>query len=337
MTRKIASLAAASAMVLASIASTAAWADTIPTPTAQGPSGDTVNAMQAQCDALAASYDTGNGDRVTGEVVPGTVTLVGGPTEVDGTRVVDENTIQHAGTYVPATLEIRGDPFRIGGSVNLFGDQWSTAGYWTDSTYNFTADFETTFRFDFNCTISREVFHPEVTITVPADGVYVVAGDFGESEAAIRGNCAAFTAQGYPIESRPSWWGEPFHGGSADNPHCRFEGTPAHEETTPAYYDPPVVVATLAGTPIDEVQTDSLYAFEDHGGPVQVTGEYHVGQVVVCISPSTGSKKGVPGEWRQQNGYTGDKCTTDWFQVAPWGAGTEGSNGTYISVPDYSL
>jgi hypothetical protein len=99
-----------------------------------------------------------------------------------------------------------------------------------------------------------------------------------------------------------------------------------------------VLIATLAGAPVDQDQTDSIYAFEDHGGPVQVTGEFHVGQAVICISPSTGgAKKGVPGEWRTQNGYTGDKCTTEWFKVAPWGAGTEGSNGTYISVPNYSL
>ncbi len=69
-----------------------------------------------------------------------------------------------------------------------------------------------------------------------------------------------------------------------------------------------------------------------------MTGEYHVGQTVICISPSGPTKKGVPGAWRQQNGYTGNKCTTDWFvNHAVWGSGTEGSNGTYISVPDYAL
>ena len=33
---------------------------------------------------------------------------------------------------------------------------------------------------------------------------------------------------------------------------------------------------------------------------------------MVCISPSTATKK-LPGAWRQQNGYTGDKCTTAWY------------------------
>ena len=33
---------------------------------------------------------------------------------------------------------------------------------------------------------------------------------------------------------------------------------------------------------------------------------------MVCISPSNTGKK-LPGEWRQQNGYTGDKCTTEWY------------------------
>jgi hypothetical protein len=90
---------------------------------------------------------------------------------------------------------------------------------------------------------------------------------------------------------------------------------------------------------VDQDQTDTLLAHEDEGGPVQAEGgPFHIGQVVICISPSTSTKKGVPGAWRQQNGYTGDKCTTDWFvNHAVWGSGTESSNGTYISVPDYDL
>jgi len=50
----------------------------------------------------------------------------------------------------------------------------------------------------------------------------------------------------------------------------------------------------------------------------------------------------MPGAWRAQNGYDGGDmtgpaagCNTPYFKVAPWGAGTDSSNGTYISVPDY--
>ena len=323
--------AAMGSVLLTSAFSTVAFADEIPDPVPAGPDATTLGEMQDQCSIAAAGYDAGNGDRWTGIVVPGAVTRVAGPTEVDGSRVIDESTIQHAGDYVPAEVEIRGDPFRIGGSVNMFGDQWSAAGYWTDSTYYFTADFLSTFRYEFSCNIMQEVYHAAVDIEHRAVGVYVFNDDgTGSDEDAVRANCEQYTDNGQP------WWGDPYRP-NPDNPRCRFEGTPAYTEHQPEYWDAPALVATVAGTPVVQEQTDSLTAFEDHGGPVQVTGEYHIGQVVICISPSTSTKKGVPGAWRQQNGYTGDKCTTDWFKVAPWGAGTESSNGTYISVPDYSL
>lgn len=348
MNSKTLMLAAVSVSALSPLASTAVWADTIPEPVANAANSATQSAMQTQCDALAAGYDTGDGDRWEGTVVVGAITKVSGPTEVAGTRDIDEATVMHAGTYVPSTTEIRGAPFRIGGSVNLFGDQWSTAGYWTDSTYNYRADFETTYSHAFSCNITQENYNPAYEIHVPAEGAYVVNGDFGDSEAAVRGNCAAFTAQGFPLETRPDWWGvELFRGGSDAKPHCRFEGTQAHDETVPESWDPPVLQYTIAGTPVDQSQTDSLYAFEDHGGPVQVTGEYKIGQAVICISPSTTLKKGVPGVWRPQNGYNGGNmleltpavagCNTKYFMVAPWGSGSTTSNGTYISVPNYSF
>lgn len=326
--KKLALCAAVSSMTLVSAFSTVAYADTIPDPVPQGPDQSIMDEMQDQCDLLADGYDTGNGDRWTGVVVPGAIARISGPTEVDGTRDVLEETIQHAGDYVPADVEIRGDPFRIGGSVNMFGDQWSTAGYWTDSTYNFTADFDSTFSYAFSCNINQEVFHAEEVIETRAVGVYVFNDDgTGSDEDAVRANCEQYTDNGQP------WWGDPFRP-NPDNPRCRFEGTPGGIEIIPEYFDPPVLIANVAGTPVQREQTDNLLAFEDSGGPVQVTGEFHIGQVVICISP----KKPTPGgTWQTHNGYTGDLCTTDWFKVAPWGAGTESSNGTYISVPEYSL
>ena len=134
MNGKYVMIAAACATAMTPIGATIAWADTIPEPSADALSSENLATMESTCDALAATYDTGNGDKWAGNVVPGDVSKVSGPTERPGTRDIDESTIQHAGTYIPSTLEIRGDPFRIGGSVNMFGDQWSTAGQWTDST-----------------------------------------------------------------------------------------------------------------------------------------------------------------------------------------------------------
>ena len=330
--KKSIALVAMCATALSPVLSTAAYADVIPVPPAAGPSAETLDAMADACALTAASYDTGNGDRWTGSVVPGGATQVGTTDELDevaGSREIDVATIAHAGDYVPSTLEIRGDPFRIGGSVNMFGEQWSTAGYWTDSTYTFTADYTSTFSYAFTCDVSQEVYHPEEFVEGhPLQGYYIPESTDQGNEEAKQQSCNAFTALG------PTWthWGE-------DQGQCVFVMTAEATEDsyTPEYFDAPVLFASLPGTPIEQDQVDTLTAFEDHGGPVEVTGEYYVGHTVVCISPSTTTKKGVPGAWVLKNGYTGDKCTTAWFTVAPWGAGTSTSQGTYISVPDYQL
>jgi hypothetical protein len=297
-----------------------AWAAvTVATPPASGPNATTLAAMEDQCDALAAAHGGAwNGDLDESSIVP---TYVSGPTEVGTHSIADaiEGTLVGAGTFTPGSVSILGDPYRIGGSVNMFGVQQSTGGHYSASQYDFEGDFETTYSYAFNCTMTE-------TVHVPAEGVYVIAGDFGDSEDAVRGNCAAFTAQG-DNDPLPDWWGDPFHGGNPDNPHCRFEGTAAHDEEQSRPDE--------AGTPIQETQTDTLVAHEDAGEGFDISETVLIGQAVICISPttSTQTKKGVPGTWVAKNGYTGDKCTTAWFNVAPWGAGSQDSNGTYISVP----
>lgn len=328
---------AATALLSSTIMSTTAIADTVPTPIANAADGTTLAAMQQQCDALAAAHDTNNGDIWTGEVVEGASALVAGPTEVGGTRVVDTSSIVGTGTYVPAALQIRGNPFRNGGSVNLFGDQWSTAGYYPDSTYNFTANYSSTFSHAFSCNIDQAVYHAAVehpAVHHNQVGHWIVSPDAHGNEEANTNNCNAFNS------ALP---GGPANGSATDQANCTYivdeqaYDDPAY--TDPAYNDPAVFVVNQAGIAVNQDQTDSLDAFEDHGGVVQVTGEYHVGQVVVCISP--GSKG---GSWRTQNGYNGGSsvgpaagCNTPYFKIAPYGNGSQTSNGTFISVPNYSL
>lgn len=325
--KKSIALVAMCATALSPVLSTAAYADTVPAVTANSADGSTVAAMGSTCDLVATGYEVGNDDRWSADIVVGAVSQVGTTDETDevlGTRDVIESSIMHAGTYVPSTLEIRGDPFRNGGSVNMFGNQWSTAGYWTDSTYNFTADYDSTFAHAFSCAISQEVYHPPVLI--PGHGVighYVVDPDANGNEEAKQNSCNAFNAQGTSFEH----YGE-------DHGQCLFvvDEEATEDSYTEEYYDAPALVATLPQTAIEQDQTDTLTSFEDHGGPVQVTGELFVGKAVICISP--GSKGGA---WRVQNGYTGTKCTTDWFKVAPTPQGSTTSNGTYTSVPNYTL
>jgi hypothetical protein len=313
---------ALAALLSTSLVSTPTYADTISPPTGALADATTQAAEQAQCDALAALHDTANGDIWTATVVEGAVTLVSGPTET-GNRVIDTSSIVGTGTYVPSVLEIRGNPMRIGGSVNMFGDQWATAGYYPDSTYNFTADFASTFAHAFSCNIYDAVYHAAVHHdAVPAQGYYTNPGTHpSEGEGSCQG-----------LSPANPHWGE-------DIGACVWTQTapaqPAYDD--PAYNDEPALVGNEAGVPVNQDQTDNLNGIEDHGGPVQVTGDYHVGQPVICISP--GSKG---GSWRTQNGYGGGSltgpaagCNTPYFKIAPYYAGSQTSNGTFISVPHY--
>ena len=304
-----------------------AFAGTVPTPWAAPINGTTLAGMQAQCDALAAVHGpaTGPNDHWTGEIRDVAPTLVAGPTEVSGTRIIDQSSVVGIGTYVPAAFEIRGNPFKNGGSVNMFGDQWSTAGYYPDSTFNYAANFTSTFAYFFSCNMNEAVYHPAVDHpATPAEGYYTNPGTIPSGG---EGSC---------------------QGVGPDNPHwgasfgaCEWHQTaPAQDAyTDPAYNDPPTFVTNEPGIPVNQNQTDNLNGFEDHGGIVQVTGEYHVGQPVICISP--GSKG---GSWRVQNGYGGGSlsgpapgCNTPYFKIAPWGNGSQTSNGTFTSVPNYHL
>lgn len=329
---KYRALLSATALISTSLMTNPALAVATGTPVAAGPNSTTSADMQTQCDALAAAHDLQNGDIWTGVVVPGAATLVAGPTET-GNRVIDQNSITPTGTYVPSVKEIRGNPVRTGGSVNMFGEQWSTAGYYPDSTYNYTADFASTFSYAFTCNINDAVYHPAYDDpAVPVQGYYTVdAAAPGNSEA-NRANCDAFSALGTE-DPRPDWWG-------TNHAWCDFVKTadaiPAVHHN--AYNSPPAFIDNEPGTAITQDQSDSLSGFEPHGGIVQVTGEHDDGQVVICISP--GSKG---GSWKAQNGYGGGSfvgpaagCNTPYFKIAPITNGSTTSQGTFTSVPHYS-
>jgi hypothetical protein len=333
---KIIKLLVSTAMIAASPTAFVAPANATATqvPIADDANATTLAAMQTQCNALAAAHDLLNGDIWSGEVVEGAVTLVVGPTETGG-RVIDLNTVVGAGTFTPGATTIVGDPYRNGGSVNMFGNAWATSGHWSASTYDYTADFSSTFAHAFSCDILQAVYHPAVHHpATPVQGHYINC-DFGNGQGNDNGNactevgepqgsCAAHNADG---SSWPGW--------GYDTEQCKFIVTePAHPAyDDPAYNDPAAVVGNEAGTAVNQDQSDNLTGHEANGAGFDIGGNIFVGQVVVCISPSKTVKGGVPGAWQKQNGYTGTKCTTAWFNVAPWGNGSQTSNGTYISVP----
>lgn len=351
-------LLAATALLSSTIISTPAFAVATDTPTAAEADATTLAAMQSQCNALAAAHDTGNGDIWTAAVVTGDVTQVSGPTET-GTRTIDQNSIQGTGVYVPSHLEIRGNPFKNGGSVNLFGDQWATAGYYPGSTYNYTASFDSTFAHAFSCDISDAVYHPAVFHPAVVHDPVTIPGQYHPAVAATgcytnpgHSSCTVDTHYCNDIEAA-HWgfsygnciWNEitPAQPAYTDPDIVVTPGYTDPAYTDPAYNDPPILIGNEAGVAVNQNQTDTLNGFEANGPMVQVTAEYHVGQPVVCISP--GSKGGT---WKPQNGYGGGSltgagtppapgCNTPYFKVAPTYNGSTTSNGTFTSVPNYHL
>ena len=307
---KMRAILASTAIIFSSfvpVLNTSAWAAVtiLDTVTPDDADATTLAAMQTQCNTLADAH-TGDwtGTLDDSSITP---TYVSGPTEVGTHSIADAiGDPVGAGTFTPGTVSILGDPYRNGGSVNMFGVQQATGGHYSASTYDFQGDFTSTYSYAFSCNMSEHV----VTLATGHHEWNHDDGNAPPNQAA----CDAYDNNGLFI-------GE-------DNGPCSWVvDTPASEDDVDR--DPEL------GSPINQSQTDSLLAHEDAGEGFDVDETVLIGQTVICISPtiSTQTKKGVPGTWVAKNGYIGGKCTTAWFNVAPWGHGSQDSNGTYISVP----
>ena len=304
--QKIAMVAAAALLVNTALISPAFAVVTVldPTPAAEGADGSTLAQMELQCDAKAALHGAAwNGDLDVSSIV---ASYVSGPTE-SGTHDISDaipGTLVGAGTFTPGAVSILGNPYRNGGSVNMFGVLQADGGHYSASQYDFLGQFDTVYSYAFNCTMTEHV-------VVPATGHHEWNHDDGNAPP-NQAACDAYDQNGLFV--------------GVDNGPCSWVvDTPGSEDDEPRPDE--------AGTPINQTQTDELRAHEDFGEGFDVEETVLIGQAVICISPSKTGPKGVPGTWTKQNGYTGDKCTTAWFNVAPWGHGSQDSNGTYISVP----
>jgi hypothetical protein len=310
---KIIKAAAACALLTSSILASPAFAavtllDSTPAADPADLTPANLALAQAQCDVAAAGYDTdgssADSDVYTAEVVEGAVTLVSGPTEV-GSHTFAANgtgTQTGAGTFTPAHTAIEGDPYRNGGSVNMFGNAVAVGGHYSNSSYDFTNDFTTTYAHAYTCTILVSTYHPPVHHDQV--GTWTVKPDFHGNEEQMTQNCAAFN------QSLP---GGPNNANSdTDQANCTYTVTTAAYDD-PASHDPAEEVASgVPGGSFNQDQTDELSAHESLGEGFDTSETLNIGQVVVCISPSkTGTK--LPGAWTKKNGYTGDKCTTAWY------------------------
>jgi hypothetical protein len=311
-------------------------------------SGDTLTSIDAICAAHLASlgggtlHDNSPVYTVAAEVTGSTA---GDPTEVDGSRQIIEGSQFGTGTPVLSGFSINGQPYRIGGSVNMFGNQYASRKDWSASEYDFNADFETVTTFTYNCNVTE---HTEITIDGefiegalipghPVEGHYwnngttsdnddnITPGHGGGGTTGDHGSCQGIN------NTHPSW-GEDFGncffvktGDAVEDSHEPDVQLPDTYEPGPDADRPDL---SLLGQTIDQTDTANLQDHESAGPAIYELGSFYNAQVVICISP-----KKLPGTWQTQNGYTGTNCNTAYFNVAPWGAGSTTSNGTYISVP----
>lgn len=299
MNRKFLTAAVMCATSLAAISTSANAAVTVLDTVTPAPAdGTTLAAMESVCTAAAAAHaavDPVTQDIWTGTVVEGDVTWISGPTEV-GTHTFAANGTGEqagAGTFTPAHTDILGDPFRNGGSVNMFGIQEAVGGAYSASSYDFTNDFTSTYSHAFSCDISEQVYHAPVFIPGhPVEGYYTNNGTNPSGEGSCQGLSPA----------NPHW--------GTDLGNCTWTETgPAVPDSwTEESWDADAFVVNEPQTAINQNQTDSLVAHESYGEGFSTSETLLLGQVVVCISP-----KKLPGTWTKQNGYTGDKCTTSWY------------------------
>ncbi|QIL01472.1 hypothetical protein G7078_00820 [Sphingomonas sinipercae] len=347
---KLIKIAAASALLCSTMMSPANAAVTLisSTPSANPAELTTANlaAAQSQCDTAAATADAdgsaANSDRYTAAVVQGAPSYVSGPAEIGSEADRTLTTAKSpAGTFSPGVKFISGNPYRNGGSVNMFGLQKATGGSYSNSQYDFTAQFKTTYAVAYTCTISKEVYNPPVYVPPvfhPRTGHWIVNPDFHGNEEAVTQNCTAFNT------SLPTG---PQNGHPTDQANCRYiEETAAYTTpgyTIPAYFGPKTEVAAgVPGGSFNQEQTDTLSAHESFGSGYSISETVTLGQVVVCISPSKSGAK-LPGAWTKQNGYTGDLCNSAWYNgTSPYSpsnyAGTNipnlnDSSHNWVTVP----
>jgi hypothetical protein len=263
-----------------------------------------------------------DGSRVWSSAVVNVVDTENAPiitdTEIPGTRA-------GVGTPSYAGLSIGAGPYRTGGSVNMFGDQIATTRtFAAGSSFNFDRNTSITTNYSYSCELTEktEFYTPPVIIPgTPVQGYYVVNPSANGNDDANQRACDARNA----IGSTHPGWGD-------DTQQCLFvkTGDAVPETTIPGFWTAgPDLVTVVPGQSASQTDVTNEYNLVGLDSvPYTENGNWFVDKVVICISP-----KKLPGIWTKQNGYTGINCNTAYFNTAPWGGGSQTSNGTYISVP----
>ena len=122
------------------------------------PTSTTTSAMDAQCLAglgTNAAILLHDGSFAFSTETIETGQLDGPTTEVSGTRVETPGSRHGTGTPTYSGVTILGDPYKVGGSVNMFGLQGAKYKNWPNSEYDFTADYSTTTAISYKCVVSQ--------------------------------------------------------------------------------------------------------------------------------------------------------------------------------------
>jgi hypothetical protein len=307
--KKTIALAAACATALTPIIAAPAFAVLSDTATYEDPtptgilSTATINLARAECTRLANLHGPnvwiGTLDETSfddGTYVPGSLDVSGQQTQVgDATGV---------GTPVPESVQVVGDPYRIGGSVNMFGSAVVIAAHYPNSAYAFTQDATWNAEYTFTCNMAE---------VIPQDlGEHYWTGpdqaDGGREE------CEETVA--HPFDNRGA--------------NCPFRVTiPAGTYFRDDEYSSVIQIGETGTVEGYETMGPSIPVVDDEELPGPV-------QVVVCISPNPSSKKTQDNGWARKNGYNGDNCTTNWYNTGalegPKDNVNDGSNNI-VTIP----
>lgn len=243
---------------------------------------NTTGLAQAECTRLASLHGpnvwTGTLDQSSfdeGTYVPGSLAVSGQQNQVGPATGV--------GTPIPEAVRVATEPYRIGGSVNMFGLAEVVAAHFPNSEFDFTQTATWDAEYTFTCKMAE---------IIPQDlGIHVWTGP--DQADGGREQCEQTTA--HPFDDRGR--------------NCPFvvtipRGTYARDDEESS-----VIQIGESGT---------VNGHETMGPSIPVDDEADLPdpvQVVVCISPSTSSKKTQTNGWAKKNGYNGDNCTTTWYNT----------------------
>jgi hypothetical protein len=298
-------ITAAAALLSSTIMSTPAFATA--TFDEASPAGITEAAAQAVCDTLASAHPgtaplvyhgTLDASSIDGSITSGP-TANGDPSAPTNVEPGD------GAVQVAESVQVATDPFRIGGSVNMFGMAHVVAAHWDFSQYDFTQLFDWQSTYTFTCNMTE-------TVPTPALGLHRWVGPEQANQAAKDECVGTNSAHEFDDRGVQCEWYETVEAGTENQVRDDEYGSIG---------------------PVSESGT--LNGHEDHGGSIPVNeGEVTAPdvQVVVCISPM---KKA--GTWTKKNGYTGDKCTTTWYNTgaitaSPYTNINSGSNNI-VTIP----